>query len=47
MRSYVSGRIRHNFIHVLPGDKVKIEVSRYNSNGRRIIYRLHNKDSNA
>nr|YP_009870831.1 translation initiation factor 1 [Rhus potaninii]QKS32020.1 translation initiation factor 1 [Rhus potaninii] len=49
MRGYVSGRARHSFIRVLPGDstkRVKIEVSRYGSNGGRIIYRLHNKDSN-
>ncbi|MCL7034237.1 hypothetical protein MKW94_003878 [Papaver nudicaule] len=28
---YVSGRIRRSFILILPGDKVKIEVSRYDS----------------
>nr|YP_009862402.1 translation initiation factor 1 [Aglaia odorata]QKD75524.1 translation initiation factor 1 [Aglaia odorata] len=27
MLSYVSRRIRHSFIHILPGDRVKIEVS--------------------
>nr|NP_054387.1 translation initiation factor 1 [Epifagus virginiana]P30070.1 RecName: Full=Translation initiation factor IF-1, plastid [Epifagus virginiana]AAA65861.1 translation initiation factor [Epifagus virginiana] len=40
---YVSGNIRHSFIRILPGDKVKIEVSRYNSTRGRIIYRLRNK----
>ncbi|KAL4192261.1 hypothetical protein AMTRI_Chr06g193190 [Amborella trichopoda] len=43
---YVSGRIRHIFIQILPGDRVKIEVSRYDSTRGRIIYRLRNKDSN-
>ncbi|CAN6453911.1 unnamed protein product [Victoria cruziana] len=43
---YVLGRIRRSFIRILLGDRVKIEVSRYNSTRRRIIYRLHNKDSN-
>nr|YP_009127229.1 translational initiation factor 1 [Libidibia coriaria]AHY32844.1 translational initiation factor 1 [Libidibia coriaria] len=39
---YVSGRIRH----ILSGDKVKMEVSRFDSSGGRIIYRLRNKNSN-
>nr|YP_010884018.1 translational initiation factor 1 [Helleborus torquatus]WIW41367.1 translational initiation factor 1 [Helleborus atrorubens]WIW41689.1 translational initiation factor 1 [Helleborus torquatus] len=43
---YVSGRIRRSFIRILPGDRVKIEVSRYDSTKGRIIYRLRNKDSN-
>ncbi|KAJ6215312.1 hypothetical protein RDWZM_010630 [Blomia tropicalis] len=42
---YVSGKIRRSFIRILPGDKVKIEVSRYDSTKGRIIYRLRNKDS--
>ncbi|KAI3408454.1 S1-like domain-containing protein [Psidium guajava] len=42
---YISGKIRKNFIRMLPGDKVKIEVSRYDSTRGRIIYRLRNKDS--
>ncbi|PIM98292.1 hypothetical protein CDL12_29228 [Handroanthus impetiginosus] len=42
---YVSGKIRRSFIRILPGDKVKIEVSRYDSTRGRIIYRLQNKDS--
>ncbi|KAI3663508.1 hypothetical protein L6452_45832 [Arctium lappa] len=28
---YVSGKIRRSFIRILPGDRVKIEVSRYDS----------------
>nr|YP_009253283.1 initiation factor 1 [Bruinsmia polysperma]ANB78756.1 initiation factor 1 [Bruinsmia polysperma] len=42
---YISGKIRRRFIRILPGDRVKIEVSRYDSTRGRIIYRLHNKDS--
>nr|YP_010962923.1 translation initiation factor 1 [Senna reticulata]WNI02548.1 translation initiation factor 1 [Senna reticulata] len=34
---YVSGRIRHSFIRILPGDKVKMEVSYFDSSGGRII----------
>nr|YP_009450267.1 translational initiation factor 1 [Burmannia nepalensis]AOV94000.1 translational initiation factor 1 [Burmannia nepalensis] len=43
---YISGKIRRGFIRILPGDRVKIEVNRYDSTKGRIIYRLHNKDSN-
>nr|YP_009729937.1 InfA [Caldesia parnassifolia]UDZ59581.1 translation initiation factor 1 [Caldesia parnassifolia]UDZ59582.1 translation initiation factor 1 [Caldesia parnassifolia] len=43
---YISGKIRRSFIRILPGDRVKIEVSRYDSTRGRIIYRLDNKDSN-
>lgn len=32
------------FIQILPGDRVKIEVSPYDSTKGHIIYRLHNKD---
>nr|YP_009868494.1 translational initiation factor 1 [Oroxylum indicum]QKG62892.1 translational initiation factor 1 [Oroxylum indicum] len=42
---YISGKIRRSFIRILPGDKVKIEGSRYDSTRGRIIYRLPKKDS--
>nr|YP_010463928.1 translation initiation factor 1 [Fedia cornucopiae]UUL71280.1 translation initiation factor 1 [Fedia cornucopiae] len=42
---YISGKIRRGFIRILPGDRVKVEVSRYDSTRGRIIYRLPNKDS--
>nr|YP_009563437.1 initiation factor 1 [Bruinsmia styracoides]QAV59045.1 initiation factor 1 [Bruinsmia styracoides] len=42
---YISGNIRRRFIRILPGDRVKIEVSRYDSTRGRIIYRLRNEDS--
>ncbi|KAI3749117.1 hypothetical protein L6452_12713 [Arctium lappa] len=41
---YVSGKIRRNSIRMLPGDKVKIEVSRYDSTRGRIVYRIGTKD---
>ncbi|KAF7836725.1 translation initiation factor IF-1, chloroplastic [Senna tora] len=37
---YVSGKIRKNFVRILPGDRVKVEVSRYDSSKGRIVYRL-------
>jgi translation initiation factor IF-1 len=42
---YISGRIRRSLIRILLGDRVKIEISRYDSTRGRIIYRLRNKDS--
>ncbi|KAK9066337.1 hypothetical protein SSX86_013659 [Deinandra increscens subsp. villosa] len=41
---YISGKIRRNSIRMLAGDKVKIEVSRYDSTRGRIVYRIGNKD---
>lgn len=43
---YISGKIRKSFIRILPGDRVKVEVTRYDSTRGRIVYRLRNtKDS--
>ena len=41
---YISGKIRKNFVRILPGDRVRVEVSRYDSSRGRIIYRLRNRD---
>nr|BDD17183.1 translation initiation factor 1 [Pieris japonica]BDD17186.1 translation initiation factor 1 [Pieris japonica]BDD17200.1 translation initiation factor 1 [Pieris japonica]BDD17214.1 translation initiation factor 1 [Pieris japonica]BDD17242.1 translation initiation factor 1 [Pieris japonica] len=37
---YISGNIRRRFIRILPGDRVKIEVSKYDPARGRIIQRL-------
>ena len=37
--SYVSGKMRKYFIKILPGDMVTLEVSPYDLNRGRIIYR--------
>ena len=37
--THVSGKMRMNFIRILPGDKVTIEMSPYDLNKGRIIYR--------
>nr|YP_010965172.1 translational initiation factor 1 [Consolea macracantha]YP_010965258.1 translational initiation factor 1 [Consolea moniliformis]YP_010965344.1 translational initiation factor 1 [Consolea rubescens]WNM91255.1 translational initiation factor 1 [Consolea macracantha]WNM91341.1 translational initiation factor 1 [Consolea moniliformis]WNM91427.1 translational initiation factor 1 [Consolea rubescens] len=42
---YISGKIRRNSIRILPGDRVKIEISRYDLTKGRIIYRLPRNDS--
>ncbi len=38
--AYVSGRMRTRFIRILPGDKVKVELSTYDLTKGRITYRL-------
>jgi len=38
--AYVSGKMRTHFIRILPGDKVKIELSPYDLTKGRITYRL-------
>nr|BCT72496.1 translation initiation factor 1 [Epigaea asiatica]BDD17258.1 translation initiation factor 1 [Epigaea asiatica]BDH43851.1 translation initiation factor 1 [Epigaea asiatica] len=37
---YISGKIRRRSIRILPGDRVKIELSQYDDTRGRIIYRL-------
>jgi translation initiation factor IF-1 len=37
--AHISGKMRMNFIKILPGDKVKVELSPYDLNRGRIIYR--------
>jgi translation initiation factor IF-1 len=37
--AHVSGKIRMNFIRILPGDKVTIELSPYDLTRGRIVYR--------
>jgi translation initiation factor IF-1 len=38
--AHVSGKMRMNFIRILPGDKVKVELSPYDLNRGRITYRF-------
>lgn len=37
--AHISGRIRKNFINILPGDKVVVEISTYDLTKGRITYR--------
>jgi len=37
--AHVSGKIRMNFIRILPGDKVKLELSPYDLSRGRITFR--------
>lgn len=38
--AHVSGKIRMNFIRILPGDKVNVELSPYDLTRGRITYRF-------
>ncbi len=38
--SHLSGRMRLNHIRVLPGDKVRVELSPYDDTKARIVQRL-------
>lgn len=37
---HISGRLRKNFIRILPGDRVRVEISPYDLNRGRITRRL-------
>lgn len=37
--AHISGKIRKNFIRILPGDKVKVELSPYDLTRGRITFR--------
>ena len=37
---HLSGKMRLNFIRLMPGDKVKIEMTPYDATKGRIVYRL-------
>ena len=37
--AHISGKMRMHFIRILPGDKVKLEISPYDLSKGRIIYR--------
>ncbi len=37
--AYVSGKMRMNYIRILPGDRVTVELSPYDLTKARIVYR--------
>lgn len=37
--AHVSGKMRMNFINILPGDKVRLELSPYDLSRGRIVFR--------
>ena len=36
---YLSGKMRKNYIKILPGDRVRIEISPYDKDKGRIVFR--------
>jgi len=38
--AHISGKMRKNFIRILPGDLVLVEVTPYDLNRGRIVYRF-------
>jgi len=40
--AHISGKIRRNYIKILPGDRVKVELTPYDLTKGRITYRLRN-----
>ncbi len=41
--AHISGKIRMKFIRIVPGDKVKMELSQYDLNRGRITWRYPSK----
>lgn len=39
LTAHISGKMRLNYIKILPGDKVKVEISPYDLTKGRISYR--------
>jgi translation initiation factor IF-1 len=37
--AHVAGKMRKNFIRIVPGDRVRVEISPYDLNRGRIVYR--------
>ena len=37
--THISGKMRRHYIRILPGDRVKVELSQYDLNRGRIVYR--------
>ena len=42
--AYLSGKIRRHYIKILPGDRVKVELSPYDLRRGRITYRFSKQD---
>ncbi|GAB4284037.1 MAG: translation initiation factor IF-1 [Candidatus Dojkabacteria bacterium] len=45
LKAYVSGKMKSNFIQISKGDVVKVEVSLYDINIGRIVYRVTRRNS--
>ncbi len=43
--AHIAGRLRRNFIKIIPGDIVTVELSPYDLNKGRITYRQNRRDA--
>ena len=43
--AHISGKIRMNYIRILPGDRVRVELSPYDSTRGRITWRDKNNNN--
>ncbi len=43
----ISGKIRKNYIRIISGDRVKVEMSPYDLNKGRIVIRLKNDETTS
>nr|QJQ37073.1 translational initiation factor 1 [Pyrrosia angustissima] len=44
--THISGKIRRSYIRILPGDRVRVELSPYDLTKGCIIYRLRSRQTN-
>ncbi|MDR1553248.1 MAG: translation initiation factor IF-1 [Prevotellaceae bacterium] len=44
--AHISGKMRMHYIKILPGDKVRVEMSPYDLTKARIAYRYSNNKNN-
>ena len=40
--AHIAGKMRKNFIRIIPGDRVKVEISPYDLTRGRITFRVRN-----
>lgn len=45
VRAHISGKIRMNYIRILPGDRVRVELSPYDLTRGRITWRDKNNNN--
>ena len=47
IRAHLSGKMRMNYIKILPGDRVTVQLSTYDLEKGRITYRHHKNESKS
>lgn len=44
IHAHISGKMRTNYIRIIPGDRVQVEVTPYDLSKGRIVYRFKNNE---